>query len=303
MNAAEVDWFALRAPADAAARAEELVELLRPRLRPVRGELRIRDLGCGTGALGRWLAGRLPGPQHWIAQDRDAHALDRIGPRGEGPDGDGLTAADGRPVRVTPEQRDLTALTPGMLAGTALVTASALLDVLTAPQLERIAACCAAARVPVLVTLTVTGRVTFDPPHPADAAFREAFNAHQRRRAGRHRLLGPDAAPAARIAFRRRGARVLARPSPWCLDAGSAALTEAWLRGWVDAAQQQRPSLARRAADYRRDRLARLRAGELTARVEHTDLLVLPPRALPPRRGPSRKGLPRKGPPRRGRAR
>lgn len=260
------------------------MEWLRPRLAPVGGELRIRDLGCGTGALGRWLAGRLPGPQHWTAQDRDAEALARIGP-----ELDGRTAADGRPVRVTAEQRDLTALTAGMLRGTSLVAASALLDVLTAPQLERIAACCTAARVPVLVALTVTGRVAFDPPHPADAAFRDAFNAHQRRRAGRHRRLGPDAAAVARIAFRRRGARVLTRPAPWRLDANSAALAETWLRGWVDAARRQRPSLARGAAEYRDDRLSRLLAGELRVHVGHADLLVLP-QELPPRNPPSRGG-------------
>ncbi|MHA6799326.1 class I SAM-dependent methyltransferase [Bounagaea algeriensis] len=282
MSTTQAEWLALREPADAAARAQELVEWLRPRLVPVGGELRIRDLGCGTGALGRWLARRLPGPQHWTAQDRDADALARIGP-----DLHGRTAADGRPVRVTPEQRDLTALTAGMLAGTSLVTASALLDVLTAPQLERVAACCTAARVPVLVALTVTGGVAFDPPHPADTAFRDAFNAHQRRRAGRHRRLGPDAAAAARIAFRRRGARVLTRPAPWRLDAGSAALAETWLRGWVDAAQRQRPSLARRAAEYVHERLSLLRAGELSVRVEHADLLVLPP-GRSPRSPPSR---------------
>lgn len=278
----QADWLALREPADAAARAEGLVECLRPRLAPVGGELRIRDLGCGTGAFGRWLAGRLPGPQHWIAQDRDTDVLARIGS-----DLDGLTAADGKPVRVTTRQRDLTALTARTLRGTSLVTASALLDVLTAPQLERIAGCCVAARVPVLMALTVTGRVAFDPPHSADAAFRDAFNAHQRRRAGRHRRLGPDAASAARIAFRRRGARVFARSTPWRLDADSAALAETWLRGWVDAAQQQRPSLARGAAEYREDRLNRLLSGELSVRVEHVDLLVLP-RVLPPRSSPSR---------------
>ena len=43
----------------------------RPRRRCV-----IHDLGCGTGSMGRWLAPRLPGPQHWVLHDRDADLLD-----------------------------------------------------------------------------------------------------------------------------------------------------------------------------------------------------------------------------------
>ena len=64
-------WLTLREPADAAARAAGLVDQLA--LTP---PLVIRDLGCGTGSLGRWLAPLLPGPQHWILQDRDPALLD-----------------------------------------------------------------------------------------------------------------------------------------------------------------------------------------------------------------------------------
>ena len=59
----------LREPADAAARSEELAERLRA-TSPA-GPLMIHDLGGGSGAMGRWLAPRLPGPQHWVVHDRD----------------------------------------------------------------------------------------------------------------------------------------------------------------------------------------------------------------------------------------
>ena len=36
----------------------------------------IHDLGGGSGAMGRWLAPRLPGPQHWVVHDRDADLLE-----------------------------------------------------------------------------------------------------------------------------------------------------------------------------------------------------------------------------------
>ena len=37
----------------------------------------IHDLGSGTGSMSRWLAPRLPGPQHWVLHDRDADLLAR----------------------------------------------------------------------------------------------------------------------------------------------------------------------------------------------------------------------------------
>ena len=68
-------WLSLREPADAAARATELVEDLGRHL-PATGRRVIHDLGCGTGAMGRWLAPLLPGPQHWVVHDRDPDLLE-----------------------------------------------------------------------------------------------------------------------------------------------------------------------------------------------------------------------------------
>ena len=70
------DWLALREPADAAARAADLVDRVRRRLAGDAPAV-IHDLGSGTGSMGRWLAPRLPGPQHWVLYDRDADLLAR----------------------------------------------------------------------------------------------------------------------------------------------------------------------------------------------------------------------------------
>ena len=63
---ASSEWLRLREPVDAAARASELVEKVRSCL-PTHGGATIHDLGCGTGSMARWLAVRLPGPQHWVS--------------------------------------------------------------------------------------------------------------------------------------------------------------------------------------------------------------------------------------------
>ena len=58
-------WLSLREPADAAARSAELAGML------PEGIHTVRDLGCGTGSLARWLAPLLPGAKRWILMDRD----------------------------------------------------------------------------------------------------------------------------------------------------------------------------------------------------------------------------------------
>ena len=103
-----------------------------------------------------------------------------------------------------------------------------------------------------------------------------AFDAHQRRTTVGGRLLGPDAVAAAVEAFRRLGAEVLVRPSPWRLGAAEADLAAEWFTGWVGAACEQEAELAAEAEAYARRRLAEARAGRLAVTVDHADLLVLP---------------------------
>src|SRR5689334_22553337 len=86
-------WLDLREPADAAARAGDLVERLRRAL-PARWPSIIHDLACGTGAMGRWLAPQLRGPQRWVLHDRDADLLEIAA--ADRPD----AAADGASVAV-----------------------------------------------------------------------------------------------------------------------------------------------------------------------------------------------------------
>ncbi len=249
-------WLGLREAADAAARAPDLVERVRRHLavrpRAGRPRLTIHDLGSGTGSMGRWLAPQLPGPQHWIMYDRDADLLAQATADMMG------TAADGAPVTVETRRRDITRLAADDLDGACLVTASALLDMLTAEEVERIVAACASAGCPTLATISVIGRVELTPPDPL----------------GGRSLLGPDAVEACVEAFGRRGLSVLVRFSPWRLGTDQADLTSEWFRGWVAAACEQRPELARPVTAYAPRRLADAAAGRLGVVVHHNDLLA-----------------------------
>ena len=194
------EWLDLREPADADARALDLVEHLRRHL-PATGRRVIHDLGCGTGAMGRWLAPLLPGPQHWVVHDRDTDLLRTAAANPPGP------AADGASVGIEARRSDITLLGPDDLAGATLITASALLDLMTGDQLARLVDVCAKAGCPALLTLSVVGRVDLAPAHPLDRRVTAAFDAHQRRLTAGGRLLGPDAVPAAVEGFRRLGGR------------------------------------------------------------------------------------------------
>jgi SAM-dependent methyltransferase len=269
------DWLALREPADAAARAPDLVEELRREL-PAGRPVWVHDLGCGTGSMGRWLAPRLTGPQHWVLHDRDPDLLEHAAA------GTPEAAADGSPVTVETRQGDLTELDPCALAGASLVTASALLDMLTHTEVERLVGVTADAGCPILLTLSVVGRVDVAPWDPLDAAVAAAFNAHQRRTTGGRRLLGPDAAGVAAALFTRLGAEVLVRPSPWRLGPADGELAAEWLAGWVGAACEQRPELVSRTAGYLERRRDEAASGRLRVTVHHQDLLV---RRRPDQRG------------------
>lgn len=260
-------WLAVREPADAAARATELVPHVERAL-PPSGTRVIHDLGCGTGSMARWLAPLLTGPQHWVLHDLDENllALAAADPP--------VSAADGTSVTIEPRRSDISLLQRGDLDGAMLITASALLDMLSADELSRLVGECAGSRCPILLSLSVIGRVEIRPADPLDRRLAAAFDAHQRRVTDRGQLLGPDAVAVAAEAFGRLGFGVLTRPTPWRLGPNQSRLIAEWLTGWVGAACEQEPELIADVEPYLRHRLAQASAGRLAVTVGHADLLV-----------------------------
>lgn len=263
------EWLSLREPADGAARSGTLVEQLRPHL-PTRGPLTIHDLGCGTGSMCRWLAPQLSGPQHWVLHDHDAGLLRWAAahpPRG---------ALDGAAAAIETRCHDITRLDHDELSTASCVTASALLDVLTAEELGRLVARLADVGCPVLIALSVTGDVELVPADPLDRQVADAFNRHQRRLAGKRLLLGPGAVDAAVTGLSERGFDVRVEASPWRLGPADAGVVRRWFSGWLGAACEQVPSLRGEAPGYSGRRMAQLDEGRLSVTVHHRDLLALP---------------------------
>ena len=89
-----------------------------------------------------------------------------------------------------------------------LVTASALLDLVSESWLRRIAVRCRDVGATVLFALTYDGRMRFEPAHAGDENIRTLVNHHQRTDKGFGPALGPAAIATAQTIFTELGYRV-----------------------------------------------------------------------------------------------
>jgi len=227
-------------------------------------ELRILDLGAGTGANMRYLAPHLPEPQRWLLVDHDERLLARA-----------PTVPDG-PRRVETRRLDLNALfdddSRELFSRHGLVTASALLDLVSEAWLRALAARCREARAVALFALNYDGRIEFSPEEPEDADVRELVNRHQRTDKGFGRALGPDASAVAERHLVGLGYRVAREPSDWVVQPGSRELQRQLIEGWAGAAAAIAPDALARISDWRDRRLAHVAADRSRLVVGHEDL-------------------------------
>ncbi|MEX0385684.1 class I SAM-dependent methyltransferase [Spiribacter onubensis] len=262
------DWLALREPADHAARPDQLAQRLAEEL-PTSRTLHIADLGAGAGSNLRYLAPRLPSPQQWWLIDHDDELLTRA--RATEP-----TTAWPGPMRltITPHKADLTDFPACLPAAVDLVTASALLDLVSDDWIQRLADYCTAQGLPALLALSFDGRMALWPALPDDALIKAAVLDHQRGEKDMGRALGPDAAAMADAAFSRRGATVIRRRSDWRLTPAQAPLQRLLLQGWYEAAMARRPAESERLNAWLAARLTDV--GRSHIHVGHQDILALP---------------------------
>jgi SAM-dependent methyltransferase len=299
LAAFSADWLQQREPFDAMARTAA-ARLGLPALAALHPDQntpwRVIDLACGTGANLRWLAPRLGGSQQWLVVDRDVELL-RCWPAC-------LTAAAGAaggstvPRTEVPLDEPLSFCGPGFEAAIVrhpldlasrlealpwqaahLVTASALLDLVSAAWLQRLVAAGASARVALLFALSADGRHVWMPSDRHDATVRALFIAHQGRDKGFGPALAARGAPELRRVLRAAGWRVRTARSDWLLDGRADPRARALQRAMVDgiarAACEQEPAAAATVRAWQARRHAWAANGSL--RVGHIDLLALPP--------------------------
>jgi len=257
------EWLALREPADHRARSARLAREIARRLMD-RPPLHVLDLGSGTGSNLRYLARRLPPVQHWRMVDRDRALLARVGT----PTMWAIVAS----VHLRP--RDLADLQANadLFKAVALVTASALLDLVSAEWIDALAQRCQSSRAASLFALTYDGRIACTPADGDDEMVRDLVNRHQRTDKGFGPALGPDAADAAQQAFASRGFAVERDRSDWTLGGGDSELQRQLIDGWAAAAVEMQPADAAAIEGWRRRRLEHVAAARSTLVVGHEDL-------------------------------
>jgi hypothetical protein len=256
------EWLALREPADHAARSADLTRVIADALAEDPAP-NVLDLAAGTGSNLRYLTAAIPRAR-WLLVDHDAALLDRV-------------PAD---VRVETRQMDLATLEDrSIFEGRALVTASALLDLVSHEWMRALAARCALNGSMALFALSYDGRIVCSPEDPDDGAVVELVNEHQRTDKGFGRALGPEATNAAARCFEAAGYRVQRASSDWVLPPESGELQRRLIDGWARAAAEIAPERVRVIDAWRDRRLAHVAAGWSTITVGHEDFVGVRSRA------------------------
>jgi len=266
------EWLALREPADHAARSVRVTRVIAERCARAGRRIRVVDLAAGTGSNVRYLAPRLGPRQHWRLVERDAALLRLASRQPQIP----------HVATIAAERFDLSTLDPPsareLFDGAALVTASALLDLVSDRFIAVLAAACRGANANVLFALSYDGRIACSPSDSDDEQIRDLVNRHQRRDKGFGPALGPAATGDAARQFSAAGFHVDRDRSDWTLTPHDTELQRQLIEGWAQAAMEIAANQESTIDAWRRRRLAHLAAGTSAIVVGHEDFAAWPQR-------------------------
>jgi len=213
--------------------------------------------------------------QSWLLVDRDAALLARV-----------PACSDRLTCTLETRQVDLSTLNEAVkiriFDDRALVTASALLDLVSRDWLRSLADRCHEGGAAVLFALSYDGRIRCSPDDPDDEVIRELVNRHQRIDKGFGPALGPDATSYAEQCLASLGYHVQRERSDWVLPPESHDLQRQLIEGWARAAAEIAPARSASIDDWRGRRLTHVDANRSHLVVGHEDLaawLPIPPRS------------------------
>lgn len=248
------EWLALRAPFDTKARDAGLAKAFVTALPP---SPLIVDLGAGTGANALALDRLLPEARFRLV-DSDRALLEIARTR---------LQAETVPADLT---RDVT-----WLDGASALSASALMDLVSASWFNALAVQAAERRLPLLFTLNVDGRHALTPTDSADETVFAAFTRDQRRDKGFGPALGPSAPRHMLERLIGLGARVSLAPSDWHVGADGQELLAQFIDGMAEAATHAAPADSKAITGWQTRRQRQIADGALSLTVGHQDLLAL----------------------------
>src|SRR6185295_6474627 len=220
-----------------------------------------------------YLMPRLPADaQQWLLVDRDRALI-------------ALAIRSLRPMHsivVVTRAMNLGTLEQRLFSRRDLVTASALLDLVSEEWLGALAGECRAAGATALFALTYNGRSHCVPAEREDEPIRELMNRHQRQNdKGFGRAAGPDAVNVAERCFAGAGYEVTREPSDWVLTPDAQELQRQLVEGWACAAREMEPDQTPMIDDWLRRRLAHIAGKRSHITVGHEDLAAWLPTPRP----------------------
>ncbi len=265
MSGFSAEWLALREPHDLKARSVAVLDTVATAFRETTS-IAVVDLACGTGSTLRAIGPKLPARQSWRLVDNNLSLLAKVATLFRPHE----LIVNAQPVDLV---RDLELALDGPVD---LVTASALLDLVSAEWIERLVVECAVRRLPFYAALTYDGRVTLAPEDRFDNEMVAAVNRHQRGDKGFGPALGPDAAQQCITKFERVGYSVTQATSDWTFGPEDRAIQAEVLAGWAGAAQELGDLSRDRIAGWLARRRDSLSKGRSTMIVGHVDFFAMP---------------------------
>ena len=266
MSIFSADWLALREPYDARARNPAVLAAAAALVAeyPL---IRVVDLASGIGSMLRALAPRLAGRQMWrlVDNNRDLLAFARAMTT--------ISAALSVELRALDLNSSLNAALVGAID---LVTASALLDLVSESWLDRLLSKIVKRHLPVCATLTYDGRAEIEPADPLDAAIIAAANAHQRTDKGFGPALGPTAVPAAIARLESMQYSVISGISDWLIGPNDREIQMKIFAVWASAAERFSGLSHSDRVGWLSRRRDGVIAGCSSIRIGHVDFLATP---------------------------
>lgn len=247
------DWLSLREPADHAARD---AALLAKAAACLSSHHKVLDLGSGTGSTARAFAAHGFEALSWRFLDDDAGLLNIAKDRHQ----------DAECVCMS-----LAELERLPLQDVGLVTASALLDLMSDDWVRSLARTLYEKAIPLYAALSYNDVMQWDPAHEADTAVTQAFNRHQRSDKGLGPALGGNAGERTAQIFREEGFDVTLANSPWSLGPDQAELHSELLVGIGAASAEAGETKALAWTETRQSAVSHSRVV-----IGHTDLIALP---------------------------
>lgn len=258
-------WLTLRERYDLAARNADVLNAVTASLKSA-SAVRVIDLACGAGSTVRALHPRLPARQYWDLVDNDPDLLTLA-----------INGNHDKGVTLNAIRLDLSRNLSGALHCEAdLITASALLDLVSSEWLEQFLRAVTSRALPVYAALSYDGRADLSPADPCDAPVISAVNAHQRTDKGFGPALGPLAAGSAIAGFESLGYSVVSGQSDWVIGPDDHAMQNELMDGWANAARDMGIMPGTEIDSWLTRRKAALSEGVSSMRVGHADFFAFP---------------------------